>query len=758
MKPIPTLTKPLRSVDIATRASPPQALRERTDSCVVPGGRRRRRGDGRLRARRRLPRASSAATTSTTCRAALDAYEERIGWQRRTAGPRALVLIGFMGAGKSTAAREPARRSARRRRHRRAARASALGEPIAAFFDREGEAAFREREEELTVVELLDARRRRASSRSAAARSARERVRAALARHTRRAARRRRSRRRGRASQGVATGRWPATASAFAALLRRAPAALRGGRRRGRCRRRARAGARSDALRALRGAPPGDAAAVGDAASASYPVWVGRGAARRRPLAAARGRRFVVTDEHVGARYARAERPAAARSTIPPGEEAQDAGHRRARVARAGRRAACTRADHVVALGGGVVGDLAGFCAATYQRGIPVVQVPTTLVAQVDSAYGGKTGVDLPEAKNYVGAYHQPAGGAGRPRRRWRRCPPAERAAGYAEVRQDRAHRGRRAVGARRAPARVDDDDVVLRLRARRSSPSSPTTSATAAGARSSTSATPSATRSRRSPATGATATARPSGSACWPRCGCRGRDALRDEVARAAGARRGCRRRCSTASTATAVRRGDAPRQEAPRRRRTAVRARRRARRRAPRRRGRRRPTCVRGGRRGRAERRERRATASRSCTASTSTSSAGATRAHYGGLTLDRARAARSASYAASSDLEARFFQTNYEGEFVEHLHRLGEHRRRDRPQPRRVDALRVGDPRRARDRGAAGRRGPPLRRRRTARSSAPGVGRRATCASRRSTARASTATGRRSRASSRSSSHGT
>ena len=72
--------------------------------------------------------------------------------------------------------------------------------------------------------------------------------------------------------------------------------------------------------------------------------------------------------------------------------------------------AGSTRADHLVALGGGVVGDLAGFCAATYQRGVPVVQVPTTLVAQVDSAYGGKTGVDLPEAKNYVGAYHQPAG------------------------------------------------------------------------------------------------------------------------------------------------------------------------------------------------------------------------------------------------------------------------------------------------------------------------------------------------------------
>src|SRR5204862_5872681 len=71
--------------------------------------------------------------------------------------------------------------------------------------------------------------------------------------------------------------------------------------------------------------------------------------------------------------------------------------------------AGMARDDHVVALGGGVVGDLAGFCAAVYQRGVAVVQAPTTLVAQVDSAYGGKTGVDLPEGKNYAGAYHQPA-------------------------------------------------------------------------------------------------------------------------------------------------------------------------------------------------------------------------------------------------------------------------------------------------------------------------------------------------------------
>jgi shikimate kinase/3-dehydroquinate synthase len=95
--------------------------------------------------------------------------------------------------------------------------------------------------------------------------------------------------------------------------------------------------------------------------------------------------------------------------------------------------ASASRSDHVVALGGGVVGDLAGFCAAAYQRGIPVVQVPTTLVAQVDSAFGGKTGVDLPEAKNYVGVYHQPAGVLVDPST-LETLPAVELNAGYAEV------------------------------------------------------------------------------------------------------------------------------------------------------------------------------------------------------------------------------------------------------------------------------------------------------------------------------------
>ena len=67
------------------------------------------------------------------------------------------------------------------------------------------------------------------------------------------------------------------------------------------------------------------------------------------------------------------------------------------------------RSGVVIALGGGVVGDLAGFCAATWMRGVPVVQVPTTVLAMTDAAIGGKTGVNVPDGKNLVGAFHQPS-------------------------------------------------------------------------------------------------------------------------------------------------------------------------------------------------------------------------------------------------------------------------------------------------------------------------------------------------------------
>ena len=69
-----------------------------------------------------------------------------------------------------------------------------------------------------------------------------------------------------------------------------------------------------------------------------------------------------------------------------------------------------TRSDGILALGGGVVGDLAGFVASTYMRGIHFVQVPTSLTAQVDSSIGGKTGVNTPFAKNIVGTFAQPDG------------------------------------------------------------------------------------------------------------------------------------------------------------------------------------------------------------------------------------------------------------------------------------------------------------------------------------------------------------
>jgi 3-dehydroquinate synthase len=162
-------------------------------------------------------------------------------------------------------------------------------------------------------------------------------------------------------------------------------------------------------IQALGELPEGTKLLWAASASGEYPVYAGRGlleaAADRWPLA---GRRFCVTDTAVGALYAERIEPLGARVEVEPGEGAKTMAEAE-RVLRELARAGMTREDHVVALGGGVVGDLAGFCAHVYQRGVPVVQAPTTLVAQVDSAYGGKTGVDLPEAKNYAGAYHLPA-------------------------------------------------------------------------------------------------------------------------------------------------------------------------------------------------------------------------------------------------------------------------------------------------------------------------------------------------------------
>jgi 3-dehydroquinate synthetase len=68
----------------------------------------------------------------------------------------------------------------------------------------------------------------------------------------------------------------------------------------------------------------------------------------------------------------------------------------------------CDRSTTLIALGGGVVGDMVGFAAATYQRGVPFIQVPTTLLSQVDSSVGGKTAINHPLGKNMIGAFYQP--------------------------------------------------------------------------------------------------------------------------------------------------------------------------------------------------------------------------------------------------------------------------------------------------------------------------------------------------------------
>ena len=153
-----------------------------------------------------------------------------------------------------------------------------------------------------------------------------------------------------------------------------------------------------------------------DLGARRYPIHVGAGIIGERGLLAphAGGRHaFVVTDEIVGPLYLERLRPALADASavdthvIPAGErhktletfaQVQNALVER----RAGRDAV------VIALGGGVVGDVAGFAAACYQRGVDYVQAPTTLLAQVDSSVGGKTGVNLPGGKNLVGAFHQP--------------------------------------------------------------------------------------------------------------------------------------------------------------------------------------------------------------------------------------------------------------------------------------------------------------------------------------------------------------
>ncbi|HWZ60651.1 MAG TPA: 3-dehydroquinate synthase [Gemmatimonadaceae bacterium] len=143
-------------------------------------------------------------------------------------------------------------------------------------------------------------------------------------------------------------------------------------------------------------AAPGALDALGDHVRAAAPAY----------------RYVIITDETVGGLYAARAVASFAENVdvlmIPPGESMKTRATwgtltDQMLAARYGRDTT------VVALGGGVVGDLAGFVAATYMRGVPIVQVPTTLLAMIDASIGGKTGVDTSAGKNLVGAFHPPA-------------------------------------------------------------------------------------------------------------------------------------------------------------------------------------------------------------------------------------------------------------------------------------------------------------------------------------------------------------
>lgn len=122
----------------------------------------------------------------------------------------------------------------------------------------------------------------------------------------------------------------------------------------------------------------------------------------------------IVTDSNVGPLYADIVRHSLEQAGIAvvvievPAGEASKSMEQVTAVCRAMITAGLDRKSILIALGGGVVGDLAGFAAAIFQRGIPIIQIPTTIVSQVDSSIGGKTGVNTPEGKNLLGAFHQP--------------------------------------------------------------------------------------------------------------------------------------------------------------------------------------------------------------------------------------------------------------------------------------------------------------------------------------------------------------
>jgi shikimate kinase/3-dehydroquinate synthase len=351
-----------------------------------------------------------------------------------------LVFIGFMAAGKTRAAHAVAERLGLGVIDTDELLESELGESIASFFEREGEQEFRLREERL-VVSVLDALAAQVGGPSAVVSlggGAVERVavQKALAQHlpvwcdvdeeiawTRASG----SGRPLAADRDEFARRFALRRPIYESLARAIlPSEARDS-----------GSAAAPWLAAMQSAPA-VRMAWAESASGSYPAAVGEGAigllddAREATPGELPTRTFCVADSVALAKHDRLL-PRREATLEVEGKESSKTIAEAERVLRELAGVGARRDDCVLAFGGGVVGDLAGFCAATYQRGMPLVQAPTTLVAQVDSAYGGKTGVDLPDAKNYVGAYHQPLAVLADPTV-LATLPGEELAAGFVEV------------------------------------------------------------------------------------------------------------------------------------------------------------------------------------------------------------------------------------------------------------------------------------------------------------------------------------
>jgi shikimate kinase/3-dehydroquinate synthase len=353
---------------------------------------------------------------------------------------RGIVFIGFMAAGKTRAAEAVAERLGLGVIDTDALLEKELGEPIPSFFQREGEQEFRRREERLvvSVLDALSAQVGGASSVVALGGGAIESVgvKRALESHLPVWC---------DVDEEVAWERAEDSGRPLAAS--RQEFSERFERRRPVYESLARAILPSEAREAAGAAAPWLAGLQGtthvrmiwaESESGSYPAAVGQGAigllddAREVAPDDLPARTFCVADDEA-LRQHRGLLPGAEETIGMQGSESSKTIAAAERILGELASAGAHRDDCVLAFGGGVVGDLAGFCAATYQRGIALVQAPTTLVAQVDSAYGGKTGVDLPSGKNYVGAYHQPIAVLADPST-LRTLPGQELAAGFVEV------------------------------------------------------------------------------------------------------------------------------------------------------------------------------------------------------------------------------------------------------------------------------------------------------------------------------------